>query len=140
MHILHKCNTIHYFISNSMSFFPYSCRRKTIWLLVLYFSKKANMKEHIPSIHEGIKSFKIVRWRNICYQFMKEIRHSNVKHVTKVICGLKLTPYFTLFDPANMIPTLGNRGLPNSAMLCWQPWASHISSGWGFGSIVQAPT
>ena len=25
------------------------------------FSKKANMKEHIPSIHEGIKSFKIVR-------------------------------------------------------------------------------
>ena len=160
MHILHKCNAIHYFISNSMSFFPYSCRRKTIWLLVLWqkfypipkckhtgklsknskmkkhmlsihegnkafecetcdksFSKKANMKEHIPSIHEGIKSFKIVRWRNICYQFMKEIRHSNVKHVTKVICGLKLTPHFTLFDPANMIPTLGNRGLPNSAML-----------------------
>ena len=81
------------------------------------FSKKANMKEHIPSIHEGMKSFKIVRWRNICYQFMKEIRNSNVNHVTKVICGLKLTPHFTLFDPANMIPTLGNRGLPNSAML-----------------------
>ena len=30
---------------------------------------------------------------------------------------IKLTPHFTLFDPANMIPTLGNRGLPNSAML-----------------------
>ena len=57
---------------------------------------------------------------------MKEIRHSNVKHVTKVllnpkvqthweaICGLKLTPHFTLFDPANMIPTLGNKGLHTS--------------------------
>ena len=61
--------------------------------------------------------------------FMPEKNHMIAGIVTKVllnpkvqthwkaICGLKLTPHFTLFDPANMIPTLGNRGLPNSAML-----------------------
>ena len=42
---------------------------------------------------------------------------------------VKVNPHFTLFDPSNMIPTLGNRGLPNSAMLCCQPRATSISSG-----------
>ena len=34
-----------------------------------------------------------------------------------------------------MIPTLGNRGLPNSAMLCCQPRATSISSGLGLGNM-----
>ena len=78
--------------------------------------QNSKMKKHMLSVHEGNKAFEC-------------------ETCDKVICGLKLTPHFTLFDPANMIPTLGNRGLPNSAMLCCQPRATSISSGWGLGNM-----
>ena len=56
----------------------------------------------------------------------KVLLNPKVQTHWKAICGLKLTPHFTLFDPANMIPTLGNRGLPNSVMLCCQPRATSL--------------
>ena len=51
---------------------------------------------------------------------MPEKNHMIAGIVTKVLPNPKVQTHwkaFTLFDPANMIPTLGNRGLPNSAML-----------------------
>ena len=45
-------------------------------------------------------------------------------------------PYLTQLSWAqSMIPTLGNRALPNSAMLYCQPRATSISSEWGLGNM-----
>ena len=68
--------------------------------------------------------FKVIREKIILVQYVHEFLKLEVLEAVD-----KVNPHFTLFDPANMIPTLGNRGLPNSVMLCCQPRATSISSG-----------
>ena len=58
------------------SLFISSWMNKSIQLWHLWW--KVSLKGYL------ITTNSISLWKDICYQFMKEMRHSNVKHVTKV--------------------------------------------------------